>query len=789
MYRRRKFIFNLIATLAVFAGVGQSFAQTAELNELKQGFEKYKSTVLQEKIYLHTDREFYVAGEYMWFKVYAVDASLHRPLDVSHVCYVEVLDRANTVVAQAKVALDHGTGSGSLFLPATVDTDNFTVRAYTRWMKNFDPAFYFHKTITLVNTFRSLPEKAAASRPKIAASFFPEGGYLVAGLRSKVGVEVKDENNTGISFHGAITNQHSDTVARFSSLKFGLGHFAFTPQPDIAYTAIIQADGGIVEKFSLPEVKANGYVLQLADSLDELMVFVKSKNVSGNVYLLAHTREVTRAAVVQQLVNGETLFRIKKQLLGDGISHLTLFDHNRQPVCERLYFKRPESALMLDLNADQEEYGIRRKVTLGLSTANEAPVVASVAVYELDSLTSSITLDINTSLLLLSDLGAGIESPTYYLNSSDAEATAATDNLMLTHGWRRFSWDSIRTQPAFTFVPEKVGHILEGKITDATNTPVSGALVIMSTPGKDIQPQVGRSHDGRIFFETNNLWGNRKVVVQTYPVDSTFKITLNDPFSQRFANIVIPQLSINTTVQQSLLDRSVAMQVQDVYHEHDINQYGASPYDSTAFYGKAEFTYYLDDYTRFPVMEEVMREYVPNVWVRKRKNEFHFKIQDNERKIVYEDNPLVLVDGIPVKDINSVVAFDPRKVQKLEVMARRYYLGERMFPGVVSYTTYNGDLAGFNIPASSLVVDYAGLQRQRKFYAPQYASQQARDDRNPDRRTLLYWNGDITLSSGIQEQLEFFTSDLSGRFIIVVEGLSTDGTAGHVTQGFKVVRR
>ncbi|NJM25974.1 MAG: hypothetical protein HC859_11305, partial [Bacteroidia bacterium] len=504
MHTYRTFLFNLIVALAVFTGISQSFAQTAELNELKQAFEKYKQTVLQEKIYLHTDREFYVAGEYMWFKVYAVDASLHRPLDVSHVCYVEVLDRANTVVAQAKVALDHGTGTGSLFLPATVDTDNFTVRAYTRWMKNFDPAYYFHKTITIVNTFRSLPEKSAASRQQITASFFPEGGYLVEGLKSKVGVQVQNNNREGVSFHGLIIDQHSDTVARFSSLKFGLGQFHFTPRPDAIYTAIIRADGNVVEKFALPAAKANGYVLQLADSLDELMVFVRTKGVSGNVYLLAHTREVTKAAIVQPLANGETLFRVKKQSLDDGISHLTLFDHNRQPVCERLYFRKPESTLNFEVDAEQEEYGIRRKVALGLSTTSDVPVTASVAVYELDSLTSSTPLDINTYLLLLSDLQGGIESPAYYLNASGADGAVATENLMLTHGWRRFSWDSIRTQPAFAFVPEIEGHILEGKIADASGAPVSGTVVILSTPGKDIQPQVGRSHNGRIFFEANN---------------------------------------------------------------------------------------------------------------------------------------------------------------------------------------------------------------------------------------------------------------------------------------------
>ena len=71
------------------------------------------------------------------------------------------------------------------------------------------------------------------------------------------------------------------------------------------------------------------------------------------------------------------------------------------------------------------------------------------------------------------------------------------------------------------------------------------------------------------------------------------------------------------------------MQVQDVYHADTSLKFNAVDIDSTAFYGKASETYLLDDFTRFPVMEEVMREYVPGVMVRKRKSKEMFK---KERK-------------------------------------------------------------------------------------------------------------------------------------------------------------
>jgi len=95
--------------------------------------------------------------------------------------------------------------------------------------------------------------------------------------------------------------------------------------------------------------------------------------------------------------------------------------------------------------------------------------------------------------------------------------------------------------------------------------------------------------------------------------------------------------------------------------------------DSVPFYGKPDEKYLLDDFTRFPTMEEVMREYVPGVMVRKRKDQFHFLTLDHDDNVLFRDNPLVLLDGVPVFSINKIMNYDPRKVRKLEVMTHKYF--------------------------------------------------------------------------------------------------------------------
>src|SRR6187549_3327089 len=104
-----------------------------------------------------------------------------------------------------------GIGSGSMFIPISLDAGNYKIRAYTNWMKNFSPDFYFHSTISVVNTFVKTTA-AAKVTPSYDAQFFPESGDLVAGLRSKVGFRVTDKSGKGIAFQGAIINDRNDTV-------------------------------------------------------------------------------------------------------------------------------------------------------------------------------------------------------------------------------------------------------------------------------------------------------------------------------------------------------------------------------------------------------------------------------------------------------------------------------------------------------------------------------------------------------------------------------------------------
>src|SRR5690606_33776624 len=132
---------------------------------------------------------------------------------------------------------------------------------------------------------------------------------------------------------------------------------------------------------------------------------------------------------------------VDKQKMSEGISHITLFDQYLNPICERLFFKPVTKKLNLDIQASQSEYGLRRKVSINISSGNDSTVYSgaglSIAVVKSDSLQNDLSGNIFNYLWLASDLKGTVESPAFYADASSPEVPPAIDNLMLTHGWRR----------------------------------------------------------------------------------------------------------------------------------------------------------------------------------------------------------------------------------------------------------------------------------------------------------------------------------------------------------------
>ncbi|WP_332369295.1 hypothetical protein [Spirosoma telluris] len=188
-------------------------------------------------------------------------------------------------------------------------------------------------------------------------------------------------------------------------------------------------------------------------------------------------------------------------------------------------------------------------------------------------------------------------------------------------------------------------------------------------------------------------------------------------------------------------------------------------------------------------MEEVLREYVLGVMPRKRQDHFRLNVVNGPYRAIFENAPLVLMDGIPVFDMDKVIEFSPLKIKQLDVITNFYYMSPALFSGIISFMTYKGDLAGFPLDTRLVKLEYDGLQLERQFYAPRYESAKQLASRLPDARTLLYWNPNLQTNAEGKGRIEFYTSDQPGTYLVEVNGMTKEGVTGSQQVRFEVKNR
>ena len=272
-----------------------SFAQTdtAFLNRATTSLEKHASASPIEKVYLHLDKNNYDLGDTIWYKAYTVVGQNHKLSALSGVLYVELISPADTVMSRQILHLASGLAWGGLALPDKIKPGDYHIRAYTNWMRNAGEEYFYSQKIRVGGY-----EIAAANKPSTHANpdvqFFPEGGWLLNDLRSKVAVKAVNANGYGQDIKGTIEDNLGNVIVDFATHHLGMGAFAFTPQNGRTYKAKI-VTGESSFTVDLPIAKQEGYILGINNSSPD-SIFIK---VAANEALFKQKQHATFYIIAQ----------------------------------------------------------------------------------------------------------------------------------------------------------------------------------------------------------------------------------------------------------------------------------------------------------------------------------------------------------------------------------------------------------------------------------------------------------------------------------------------------------
>jgi hypothetical protein len=709
-YLKSPFVFVLLFTLSINS-FGQ--VQTNFLDMLTDKFQKYCTSFPREEIYVHTDRQEYVAGEDLWFKIYLFDRKSTKLSSESNIAYFEILNPENRPVIQKRIKLDQGIGPGQINLPDTISSGKYTLRAYTNWMKNFMPYNCFSKTLIIIN---ALSNKSFNRNSGIVSSSSVYSGRKIAVLSSESGIIATINNLKPETVEMVITDSQNSRSRNGNTCYLFIQTHGII---DFKRSVILTGDTTLID---IPKS-------QLTPGINQITLF----DASGTPVIEKYIYTPEKDAVSLTITSAEAYKTREKILLG------------------------------IKAGNESASGGDSQDLSISVAPADnyEFPGIADYMVFgsEFGTLPREvIKSDLkNIPAVTLDNILSGLKS-----NWIDWK-TIISGKLPVIRYKKETEYHFIygrllnkntqvpdAGQYLFLSVPGKVAIFRYARTDENGNFTFS---IPLDSKARDliIQPEE-TDRNNNIRIETS--------FSERYPEILAAKDTSADNVTED-----VSKLGINYQITK------IYRSDEETAKSAPVTFTGGSQ----RFYGKPDIELVMDDYIKLPVMQEVFFELTPGVFLKKKKSGYEITIADPVDNKIYDRAPVLFVDGVVVKDPAVIANLDPEHVEKVDAVRSRYFIGEYLFYGLVNVITRTGDFSSVTLPDYAVRLPYRVTEPVNSFSSPDYTSQEKRQNRIPDFRNTLYWNSSVTADKEGKVNVDFWTSDIKSDYEISLQGVNSSG--------------
>ena len=306
------------------------------------------------------------------------------------------------------------------------------------------------------------------------------------------------------------------------------------------------------------------------------------------------------------------------------------------------------------------------------------------------------------------------------------------------------------------------GEVIKVRVKGKDGSSAVGKWLYMSGAGNADDVYVTRiGEDGTAVFHTGNIMGRRDLAFEVMATSMAYEVEIVENDYKR-ATVEIPQLEISPEMEKGLRERGRRMQIARRFDSDTLWEMCARKDNSFAG-NTPPLVYDLDDYTRFMNLEEVLREYVDFVRVRRDGGKAEIKVLWESR-----GRCLALLDGIPVSDHSVILGVNQQLVKRIVVYPKRYMLNNFIYDGVVNFITYKGDMGGVQLPKNVAVVGFDGVSWPVALLGGQVAA----GEEYPNFLSTIYWNPMVDIPAGEVFEFKCILPQYKGKFRIVVEGIT-----------------
>ena len=331
-------------------------------------------------------------------------------------------------------------------------------------------------------------------------------------------------------------------------------------------------------------------------------------------------------------------------------------------------------------------------------------------------------------------------------------------------------------------LPELRGEHFQGRVIAlADGKSVKNLKIGVSIPGEDYVLEVVQTDNTGIFHvNVPKIYSGEKMVLQVLSKNpEAYKVSMVEPNILNHTKLDFKEIELNATMREEILQRSIHNQIENSYFQFRPDSVvSVSP--KHFLDNKPKKTYLLDDFTRFKTLRETFVEIIQDVSSKKISSEHYaIRVKGYDYATVTDIPPLILLDGCLIQDHGALLAFDARSLEAIHVFRQQFIFGPEIYEGAIILTSKEGN-AFERIQYVEGISTYDLLKPQptKKYFMQRYervTDKAGVKERLPDDRIQLLWMPQPNLNRD-NNQIDFFTSDVSGEFEISLEGITKENT-------------
>lgn len=306
-------------------------------------------------------------------------------------------------------------------------------------------------------------------------------------------------------------------------------------------------------------------------------------------------------------------------------------------------------------------------------------------------------------------------------------------------------------------IPEFEGEIIHCTVSGGND----GRAAFIATPSAVPDFCTSFVKDGKADFFTQNFFGDTDIVCQVEKSAPGSKIEIISPFAGVTGGN-IPALKMSRSISNAIIERSRVLKENRKAGVDTLWSY--MPDRSRYLMGQAPIQYKLDNYTRFPVMDEVIIEFITELRVRKDENgnqDVQVKLSDDYGKFYFSSGQsLMMVDGVPVLNHKAISDYDPLLVESVNIYPYSFFAGDRSFTGAANFVTYKKTFPDVKFDEDVRIMSFRGTS-----YPASYSGS----------ANTLYWHPLVKVAAGSGTTVECAIPQGVRQIRVRIEGLTESG--------------